>query len=553
MPGYNTGDTAWMLVSAALVLFMTPGLAAFYAGMVRRKNVLDTTVQSFFAMGLIGVLWAVIGYSLAFTDGSGALSPFIGGLQLVGLNGLNNTAHALAATIPQSVFAMYQGMFAIITVGLITGAVAERMKFSAYIVFATLWSLLVYSPLAHWVWQPTGWLYKLGALDFAGGTVVHISSAAAAVACALMLGKRQGYGRDKFHPHNLPMTVLGAGILWFGWFGFNAGSALGANGLAGSAFLNTNVAAAAAVLTWTAVEWRHAGKPTALGAASGAVAGLVAITPACGYVEPWAALRHRRYRGCGLLLRALHQGQVQARRRARRPRHPRRRRDARRDPDRRVRHHRGQLRNRGSPGAAVRQPIAAAHPAGRRARRLGVLVRREHGSAHRHQGGHGAARRRGGRGSRTRPRRARRRGLHLRVACTKPDIGTARDGNELKTPEDTEEPAVKKIEAIIKPHKLDDVKEALNALGVAGMTVTDVRGYGRQKGHTEIYRGAEYTVDFVPKVKIEVVVDDSIAEAAETAILETARTEKIGDGKIFTSDVASAVRIRTGERGPDAL
>jgi ammonium transporter, Amt family len=290
MPGYNTGDTAWMLVSAALVLLMTPGLAAFYAGMVRRKNVLDTTVQSFFAMGLIGVLWAVIGYSLAFTDGSGALSPFIGGLQLVGLNGLNNTAHALAATIPQSVFAMYQGMFAIITVGLITGAVAERMKFSAYIVFATLWSLLVYSPLAHWVWQPTGWLYKLGALDFAGGTVVHISSAAAAVACALMLGKRQGYGRDKFHPHNLPMTVLGAGILWFGWFGFNAGSALGANGLAGAAFLNTNVAAAAAVLTWTAVEWRHAGKPTALGAASGAVAGLVAITPACGYVEPWAAL-----------------------------------------------------------------------------------------------------------------------------------------------------------------------------------------------------------------------------------------------------------------------
>jgi ammonium transporter, Amt family len=290
MPEFNTGDTAWMLVSAALVLFMTPGLAAFYAGMVRRKNVLDTTLQSFFAMGLIGVLWAVIGYSLAFTDGSGATAPFIGGLQLVGLNGIANTAHSLAATVPQSVFAMYQGMFAIITVGLITGAVAERMKFSAYIVFATLWSLLVYSPLAHWVWQPTGWLFKLGALDFAGGTVVHISSAAAAVACAIMLGKRQGYGKDKFHPHNLPMTVLGAGILWFGWFGFNAGSALGANSLAGSAFMNTNLAAAAAVLTWTAVEWKHAGKPTALGAASGAVAGLVCITPACGYVEPWAAL-----------------------------------------------------------------------------------------------------------------------------------------------------------------------------------------------------------------------------------------------------------------------
>ena len=246
MPELNTGDTAWMLISAALVLFMTPGLAAFYAGMVRRKNVLDTTVQSFFAMGLIGVLWALIGYSLAFTDGSGALAPFIGGLQLAGLDGIANTAHTLARTVPQSVFAMYQGMFAIITVGLITGAVAERMKFSAYIVFAALWSLLVYSPLAHWVWQPTGWLYKLGALDFAGGTVVHISSAAAAVACAIMLGKRQGYGKDKFHPHNLPMTVLGAGMLWFGWFGFNAGSALGANDLAGSAFMNTNIAAAAA-------------------------------------------------------------------------------------------------------------------------------------------------------------------------------------------------------------------------------------------------------------------------------------------------------------------
>jgi len=185
---------------------------------------------------------------------------------------------------------MFQGMFAIITVGLITGAVAERMKFKAYVAFALLWSLFVYSPLAHWVWQPSGWLFKLGALDFAGGTVVHISSAAAAVAAAIVLGRRKGYGKDKFHPHNLTMTVMGAGILWFGWFGFNAGSALTAGDLAGTAFLNTNIAAAAAVLTWTGIEWMRAGKPTALGAASGAVAGLVAITPACGYVEPWAAL-----------------------------------------------------------------------------------------------------------------------------------------------------------------------------------------------------------------------------------------------------------------------
>ncbi|TLM88842.1 MAG: ammonium transporter, partial [Actinobacteria bacterium] len=286
----NSGDTAWLLTSAALVLFMTPGLAAFYSGMVRKKNVLDTTLQSFFAMGLVGVLWAVVGYSLAFTNGSGPLAPFIGGFDFVGLNNIAGTVHELAKTIPQSVFAMFQGMFAIITVGLITGAMAERMKFKAYLAFTLLWSLIVYSPLAHWVWQPSGWLFKLGALDFAGGTVVHISSAAAAVACAIMLGKRTGYGSEKFHPHNLPMTILGAGILWFGWFGFNAGSALGANDLAGTAFLNTNIAAAAAVLFWTAAEWLHSGKPTALGAASGAVAGLVAITPACGYVQPWAAL-----------------------------------------------------------------------------------------------------------------------------------------------------------------------------------------------------------------------------------------------------------------------
>ena len=271
MQGLNSGDTAWMLASAAMVLLMTPGLAAFYSGMVRRKNVLSTTMQ-------------------AFSNGSGWSSAFIGGLNYVGLNGISNQLAPLAPTIPFSVYAMYQGMFAIITVALITGAVAERMKFKAYVMFSVLWAIFVYSPLAHWVWQPNGWLYKLGALDFAGGTVVHISSAAGALAAAILLGRRKGFGKEAFHPHNLPLTVLGAGILWFGWFGFNAGSALGANGLAGSAFLNTHVAAAAALITWTIVESFHAGKPTVLGAASGAVAGLVAITPAAGFVEPWAAL-----------------------------------------------------------------------------------------------------------------------------------------------------------------------------------------------------------------------------------------------------------------------
>ena len=290
MQGLNSGDTAWMLASAAMVLFMTPGLAAFYSGMVRKKNVLSTTMHSVFAMGSVSIIWALFGYSLAFSDGKGALAPFIGGLDYLGLNGMADKIAPLAPTIPHNVYAMYQGMFAIITVALITGAIAERMKFKAYLLFTTLWAVFVYSPLAHWVWQPNGWLFKLGALDFAGGTVVHISSAAAALAAAILLGKRKGLGSEAVHPHNLPLTVLGAGILWFGWFGFNAGSALAANGLAGAAFLNTHLAAAAALIMWVVVETFHAGKPTVLGAASGAVAGLVCITPAAGFVEPWAAI-----------------------------------------------------------------------------------------------------------------------------------------------------------------------------------------------------------------------------------------------------------------------
>jgi len=298
MEGLNSGNTAWLLASAAMVLFMTPGLAAFYSGMVRRKNVLSTTMHSLFAMGSITIIWAIFGYSLAFSDGSGILAPFIGGLDYLGLNGISSELAPLAPTIPHTVYAMYQGMFAIITVALITGAIAERMKFKAYVMFTALWAIFVYSPLAHWVWQPNGWLFKLGALDFAGGTVVHISSAAAALAAAILLGKRKGLGRDAIHPHNLPLTVLGAGILWFGWFGFNAGSALAADGLAGSAFLNTHVAAGAALVMWVLVETFHAGRPTVLGAASGAVAGLVCITPAAGYVEPWAAIVIGLVAGC---------------------------------------------------------------------------------------------------------------------------------------------------------------------------------------------------------------------------------------------------------------
>jgi Amt family ammonium transporter len=295
MPAIDTGSTAWMLVSAAMVLFMTPGLALFYAGMVRRKNVLSTTMHSFFAMGLVSVIWALVGYTLAFGPDTGGL---IGGLKHLGLSGVLGTVSGTgSAAIPTSVYAMYQGMFAIITVGLITGAVAERMKFKAYVAFAALWAVLVYSPLAHWVWGG-GWLMKLGALDFAGGTVVHIASAAAALAAALVLGKRKGYGTEELRPHNIPMSVLGAGILWFGWFGFNAGSALASGHLAGSAFLATHLSAAAGLLAWNLAEVLTEGKPTVLGAASGAVAGLVGITPAAGFVGPLPALAIGAIVGC---------------------------------------------------------------------------------------------------------------------------------------------------------------------------------------------------------------------------------------------------------------
>jgi Amt family ammonium transporter len=285
----DKGDTAWMLTSSALVLMMTaPGLALFYGGMVRSKNALGTLMQSFIIMALISIQWVLWGYSLAFGPDKGGI---IGGLEWIGLRGVGTEPFdAYSKTIPHQVFMLFQMMFAIITPALITGAFAERKKFSAFLLFTLLWATFVYDPLAHWVWGDGGWLKKMGALDFAGGTVVHISSGASALVCAIMLGKRKGYGHQPMQPHNLPMTVMGAALLWFGWFGFNAGSALEANGLAASAFLATNTAAAAAALGWMFTEWLSRGKPTVLGAASGAVAGLVAITPASGYVGPVASI-----------------------------------------------------------------------------------------------------------------------------------------------------------------------------------------------------------------------------------------------------------------------
>jgi len=297
-PKLDSGDTAWMLTSTALVLLMTiPGLALFYAGMVRKKNVLATMMQSFIITCLVTVVWMIAGYSIAFTNGN----AYFGDFSRFMLNGIADkwdqpfiigagTDGAVTNTIPETVFMMFQMTFAIITPALIAGAFADRMKFSAMCAFIVLWSLFVYAPIAHWVWAPTGWLNGLGAADFAGGTVVHINAGVAGLVCALVLGKRLGYGTDNMSPYNLSLAVIGASLLWVGWFGFNAGSAVAANGRAGMAMAVTQIATAAAALAWTFAEWIAKGKPSVLGAISGAVAGLVAITPASGFVLPGAAL-----------------------------------------------------------------------------------------------------------------------------------------------------------------------------------------------------------------------------------------------------------------------
>jgi len=277
----SAGDTAWLLLSAALVMLMTPALGFFYGGLVRRKNVLATIMHSFFILCLISVQWVLWGYTLAFGPDKGGI---IGGLDWLTLRGVGQEPGPYAATVPHQAFMVFQMMFAVITPALITGAFAERKRFKAFVVFTLLWATFVYDPVAHWVWGG-GWLGQLGALDFAGGTVVHITSGVSALVAALVLGRRVGYGRDALEPHDATMTVLGASLLWFGWFGFNAGSAITAGGLAANAFVVTNTAAAMAALTWMTVSWLHKGAPSVLGAAAGAVAGLVAITPASGYVD----------------------------------------------------------------------------------------------------------------------------------------------------------------------------------------------------------------------------------------------------------------------------
>lgn len=283
----DTGDTAWLLMATALVMLMTPGLAFFYGGLVRRKNYLSILMQCFIALALISIQWVLFGYSLSFCPGT----SWLGSLQWFGLKGVGLEPYTdYAATIPHQLFMMFQAMFAIITPALIIGAFAERMKFSAFLIFTLLWATFVYDPVAHWVWGIGGWIREMGALDFAGGTVVHINAGIAALVSAIVVGKRTSYIKYSAAPHNLPFSVLGAGLLWFGWFGFNAGSSLGANGIAVNAFVVTNTAAAAAALSWAIIDWLYHGKPTMLGTISGAVAGLVAITPAAGFVGVVSAI-----------------------------------------------------------------------------------------------------------------------------------------------------------------------------------------------------------------------------------------------------------------------
>jgi Amt family ammonium transporter len=281
----DTGATAWILAATALVMIMTPGVGFFYGGLVRRKNLISMITLSFVALALVSIQWVTVGYSLAFGSDIGG---FIGSLEYMGLNNVGMEPGPYSAAIPGLLFMVFQLVFAAVTVAIITSGFAERIKFSAFLIFGLLWTTIVYDPLAHWVWGG-GWAAQFGALDFAGGTVVHISSGFAALALALVIGKRVGFGKYAMEPNNIPLTILGAALLWFGWFGFNAGSALGANGLAAQAFVTTNIAAAAGGLAWLLISWLH-GKPSSLGFVSGAIAGLVAITPGCGYVTPMGAI-----------------------------------------------------------------------------------------------------------------------------------------------------------------------------------------------------------------------------------------------------------------------
>lgn len=564
----DTGDTSFIIISTALVLLMTPGLALFYGGMVRNKNVLSTTMHSFIIMALASVLWVVLGYSLAFgPDHSG----IIGGLDWLGLSGVGMEPNPdYAATIPTLLFMAFQLMFTIITPALISGSIAERMRFPAFLAFITLWLFIVYYPLAHMVWGVGGFLRTMGALDFAGGTVVHISSGVTGLAAALMLGKRKGLGEEPMLPHNLPMTVLGAGLLWFGWFGFNAGSALGANGLAVSALVTTNTSAAAAALSWMAVEWIHRGKPTVLGAASGAVAGLVSITPGAGFVTPMSSLliglvggalcylavsvlkAKLGYddsldafgcHGVGGMWGALATGLFATK----------------------------TVNSAGADGLFYGNPaqvgiqaisiivtIALAVTATFVILKVvGVFTKLRATSEEEEMGldlamhGEEAYPDTFGHGLTLQP------ALSVAVPIGTPNIPIGTTPIVSAQPEISVIPSsdikMTKVVLIIKQERFEALKAAMSAIGITGMTVTQVLGFGIQKGAPEYYRGVRVDATLLPKVKVEIVV----SKVPVRTVIETAKkvlyTGHIGDGKIFVYNVENVVKVRTGEEGYDAL
>ena len=555
------GYYAFMLVATAFVLMMTvPALALFYGGMSRSKSVLNMMMMSFIAAAIVGILYVAVGWSMGFGgDGTFFANPF----ELLWLEGV---------TTDNYIYVMFQMTFAIITAALISGAVADRLKFSAWVVFVPLWALIVYFPMAHMVFSCTDDSLicgRIGAQDYAGGTAVHINAGVAALVLVLLLGKRIGWPKDQMRPHNLTLTMLGAGMLWLGWYGFNVGSIVFGTTFdedpdaflaqfyseTGRTFANTTLATFAAILGWLLIERLLHGKATSLGAASGIVAGLVAITPAAGAVDIGGAVAigvDRRWR-----LRLGRQPEVQARLRrlARRGRRPPGRWRHRHRADRRL------LHLRRAPAASTDcSTVAAAASLGDQT--LGVLVAivysgvltaiialaikytiglrldeedevngidlAAHGESayDLHSGTSG-----GGSGI---------------LAANTSSSGTSTSSTEgVKR--------MKLVTAVIKPHKWEDVREALETFGVAGMTVSEVSGYGRQKGHTEVYRGAEYDIALVPKIRIEIVVDDADAEDVVGIVVKTAQTGRIGDGKVWVSPVETVVRVRTGEQDASAL
>jgi Amt family ammonium transporter len=568
----NTGDTAWMLASSALVLLMTPGLAFFYGGMVRARSVLNMLMMSISAMGVVTVLWVLYGYSMAFGNDTDSVvgdpTEYWGLKGLIGGNavaadpskGVAATDIPLAGTLPATVFVAFQLMFAIITVALISGAVSDRLKFSAWLVFAGLWATLVYFPVAHWVFafdgfasEHGGWIAnKLHAIDFAGGTAVHINSGVAGLVLAIVLGKRKGWPTTLFRPHNVPFVMLGAGLLWFGWYGFNAGSATSSNGAAGATFMTTTIATATAMLFWLLTERIRDGHATTLGAASGIVAGLVAITPSCSSVNALGALVIGAVAG---VLCALAVG---------------------------LKFRLGFDDSLDVVGVHLVGGLAGTLLVGLVAAPESVAINGVAGVSKGlfYGGGFDQLERQAVGafsvllysatvtliialllkytiGLRLSPEGEER--LRFRNTDRLGTSSRKSAGRRLRQParasgrQSGGGAEMKLITAIVKPFTLEDIKASLEQVGVLGMTVSEVQGYGRQKGHTEVYRGAEYSVDFVPKVRIEVLVEDFDTDKVVDSIVRAARTGKIGDGKVWVTAVETVVRVRTGERGADAV